>query len=290
MAIKKLDWFTVVNYVVLSIFCIITLYPIYFVLIGSFNEGNDYMRGGVFWWVRQFSFDNYSVVLQDERLYTGMKITILRTIVGTISSVLFTAMVSYAMSRKYLIGRTPYYWLHLFTMFFGGGLIPYFLVLKSIGLINSFWVYIIPSLFSVFNMIIFNAFFREIPEEMHEAGRVDGASEFKIFALIFIPLAVPVLATVSLWNAVYHWNSFFDAMIFTTKGDLMPLQLLLMKMIREADVISNSQYIPPQVQKSISVQTIRMAAIIISTLPIMCVYPFIQRYFVAGFMVGSLKG
>lgn len=290
MAIKKLDWFTVVNYTVLSIFCIITLYPIYFVLIGSFNEGNDYMRGGVFLWVRQFSLDNYSVVLQDERLYTGMKITILRTIVGTISSVLFTAMVSYAMSRKYLIGRTPYYWLHLFTMFFGGGLIPYFLVLKSIGLINSFWVYIIPSLFSVFNMIIFNAFFREIPEEMHEAGRVDGASEFKIFALIFIPLAVPVLATVSLWNAVYHWNSFFDAMIFTTKGDLMPLQLLLMKMIREADVISNSQYIPPQVQKSISVQTIRMAAIIISTVPIMCVYPFIQRYFVAGFMVGSLKG
>ncbi|MGI2296974.1 carbohydrate ABC transporter permease [Paenibacillus sp. GXUN7292] len=290
MVAKRLDWFNIVNYTLLAIFCLITIYPIYFVLIGSFNEGNDYMRGGIYLFPREFSLSNYSVVLQDERLFTGMKISVLRTVIGTVTSILFTAMVSYAMSRKNLIGRGPYYWLHLFTLFFNGGLIPYFLVLKNIYLINSFWVYIIPSLFSVFNMIIFNSFFREIPEELHESATVDGAGEFRIFWSMFIPLSVPVLATVALWNAVYHWNSFFDAMIFTTNKDLMPLQLFLMKMIREADVISNSQYIPPQVKKSISVQTIRMAAIMISTVPILCVYPFLQRYFVTGFMVGSLKG
>ncbi|MEF2246268.1 carbohydrate ABC transporter permease [Paenibacillus sp. IITD108] len=290
MVAKRLDWFNIVNYTLLAIFCLITIYPIYFVLVGSFNEGNDYMRGGIYLFPREFSLSNYSVVLQDERLFTGMKISVLRTVIGTVTSILFTAMVSYAMSRKNLIGRGPYYWLHLFTLFFNGGLIPYFLVLKNIYLINSFWVYIIPSLFSVFNMIIFNSFFREIPEELHESATVDGAGEFRIFWSMFIPLSVPVLATVALWNAVYHWNSFFDAMIFTTNKDLMPLQLFLMKMIREADVISNSQYIPPQVKKSISVQTIRMAAIMISTVPILCVYPFLQRYFVTGFMVGSLKG
>lgn len=287
---KKTDWFTIINYTLLGLFCLVTLYPLYFVLIGSFNDGNDYMRGGVYLFPREFSLANYNVVLQDERLYTGLKISVLRTVIGTLTSVFFTAMVSYAMSRRNLIGRNPYYWFHLFTLFFGGGLIPFFLVLKNLYLINSFWVFVIPSLFSVFNMIIFNSFFREIPEELHESATVDGAGDFRIFVSLFIPLSLPVLATVALWNAVYHWNSFFDAMIFTTKKELMPLQLLLMKMIREADVVSNSQYVPPQVQRQISVQTVRMAAIVVSTVPILAVYPFLQRYFVTGFMVGSLKG
>ncbi|WP_158299441.1 carbohydrate ABC transporter permease [Paenibacillus antri] len=287
---KRVDLFTICNYTFLTLFCLLTVYPLFFVLIGSLNDGNDYMRGGVYFFPRDFSLANYNVVLQDERLYTGFKVSIGRTVLGTLTSVFFTAMVSYAMSRNNLIGRTPYYWVHLFTLFFGGGLIPYFLVLKSLALINTFWVYIIPGLFSVFNMIILNAFFREIPEEIHESATVDGAGEFRIFLLLFIPLSAPVLATVALWNAVHHWNSFFDAMIFTTKPHLMPLQLFLMKMIREADVISNSQFVPPQVQRQISVQTIRMAAIVVSTVPILLVYPFLQRFFVTGFMVGSLKG
>ncbi|HZG74735.1 MAG TPA: carbohydrate ABC transporter permease [Paenibacillus sp.] len=287
---KRFDLFTICNYAFLVGFCLLTVYPLFFVLVGSLNDGNDYMRGGVYFFPRDFSLANYNVVLQDERLYTGFQVSIARTVLGTLTSVFFTAMVSYAMSRNNLIGRTPYYWIHLFTLFFGGGLIPYFLVLKSLALINTFWVYIIPGLFSVFNMIILNAFFRDIPEEIHESATVDGAGEFRIFLLLFIPLSAPVLATVALWNAVHHWNSFFDAMIFTTKPHLMPLQLFLMKMIREADVISNSQYVPPQVQRQISVQTIRMAAIVVSTVPILLVYPFLQRFFVTGFMVGSLKG
>ncbi|MCU6707726.1 carbohydrate ABC transporter permease [Paenibacillus sp. J5C_2022] len=287
---KRLDWFNICNYTFLGAFCLLTIYPIWFVLIGSFNDGADYMRGGVYWFTRDFSLSSYSIVLQDDRLYTGFKVTILRTVLGTLISVFFTSMVAYAMSRRNLIGRSPYYWFFLFTLFFNGGLIPTFLVFKTLGLIDTFWVLIVPTMYSVFNMIIFNAFFRELPEEIPESAKVDGASDFKIFLLLFIPLSAPVLATVSLWNAVFHWNAFFDAMIFTTDRDLMPLQLYLMKMIREADVISNSQYIPPQVKQTISVQTIRMAAIVISTVPILLVYPFLQRYFVTGFMVGSLKG
>jgi putative aldouronate transport system permease protein len=288
---KRIDLFTVCNYTFLILFCLITLYPMVFVAVGSISDGADYMRGGVYFFPRDFSLANYSIVLKDDRLYTGFKITILRTVIGTVTSVLFTAMVAYAMSRRNLMGRSTYYWIHLFTLFFGGGLIPYFLVLKSLGLLDTFWVYIIPTLFSVFNMIIFQAFFREIPEEIHESATMDGASEFRIFTNLIIPLSAPVLATVALWNAVFHWNSFFDAMIFTTDKDLMPLQLYLMKMIKEADVINaGSEYIPPQVKKEISVMTIRMAAIMVSTIPILLVYPFLQRYFVTGIMLGSLKG
>jgi len=291
MVAKKLDLFTVCNYTFLTLFCLITIYPLYFVLVGSFSNGEDYMRGGVYFWPRQFDLTSYSQVLKDDRLYTGFRVSVLRTVIGTVTSVLFTAMVSYAMSRRYLIGRSAYYWIHLVTLFFGGGLIPYFLVLKYLNLINSFWVFVIPTLFSVFNMIIFSAFFREIPEEIHESATVDGATEFKIFWMLFIPLSLPVLATVGLWNAVYHWNSFFDAMIFTTKKDLMPLQLFLVKMIREADgVVASQGFVPPSVQKRFSVQTLRMAAIVLTTIPILLVYPFLQRFFVTGFMVGSLKG
>ncbi|MFD2614103.1 carbohydrate ABC transporter permease [Paenibacillus gansuensis] len=291
VGMKKWDTFSIVNYVFLTLFCLLTLYPIIYVIAGSFNEGNDYMRGGVYFFPRVFSLASYEIVFNDDRLYTGFFISISRTVIGTVTSVLFTAMVAYAMSRKTLMGRNAYYWLNLMTLFFSGGLIPYFLVLKNLHLLDSFLVYIIPTLFSVFNMIIFQGFFREIPEELHESATVDGAGDFRIFLQLFIPLSMPVLATVGMWNAVWHWNSFFDAMLFTNSEKLMPLQLYLMKLIKEADVLTaTSKYVPPQAMKNFSVQTVRMAAIVVSTVPILCIYPFMQRYFVTGIMVGSLKG
>jgi putative aldouronate transport system permease protein len=288
---KHWDGFTVLSYTFLIIFCLLTLYPMIYVLAGSFNDGNDYMRGGIYFFPRKFSLASYTIVLNDNRLYTGFFITFLRTFIGTVTSVLFTAMVAYGMSRKNLIGRNYYYWIMLITLFFGGGLIPYFMVLKYLFLLNTFWVFIIPSLFSVFNMIIFQSFFREISEEIHESATIDGAGDFRIFSVLIIPLSMPVLATVGMWNAVWHWNSFFDAMIFTNSSKLMPLQLYLMKLIKEADILTaNSKFVPPQVAKQFSVQTVRMAAIIISTVPILFIYPYMQRYFVTGIMVGSLKG
>ena len=201
-------------------------------------------------------------------------------------------MVSYGMSRKDLPFGKQIYWFNLFTMFFGGGLIPYYLVLKTYGMINSFSVYIIPCVYSVFNMIIFSNFFKEIPEEIHESAVVDGAGEFTIFGRLYLPLSKPVLATIALWVAVFHWNSFFDSMIFTTDANLQTLQLVLVKLIREASVAQGeaATRVPAQVLKTTSIVTIRYAAIVISSIPIFAIYPFIQKHLVKGVMLGSVKG
>lgn len=289
--VQKFDLFDVLNYTLLITFCIIAVYPMYYVLIGSFSDGGDYSRGGVFLFIRKFSLANYKTVFEDKRLITSFINSVLRTSIGTVTSVLFTSMVAYAMSRKNLRFRKTYYWINIFTLFFGGGLVPYFLVLKSMNLLNNFLVYIIPCLYSVFNMIILQNAFRDVPEEIHESAVMDGASEFLIFRRLMLPLCLPILATIALWNAVFHWNSFFDNMIFVTKPELMTLQLLLMKVVREADVVTDSvRAAPPQVKKQISIMTIRMATIMITTIPIVLAYPFVQRYFVTGIMVGAVKG
>lgn len=290
--LKKMTTFDYINYTFMIILMALTIYPFVYVLAGSLNDGMDYMRGGIYFFPRVFSLANYNMVFNDSRLWIGFRTTILRTVIGTVTAVLFTAMVGYAMSRKDLRHRNLYYWINLFTMFFGGGLIPYFLLIKTLGLYDNFLVYIIPSLYSVFNMIIFQNFFREIPEEIHESAVIDGAGEFKIFLRLFMPLSKPVIATVALWVCVYHWNSFFDSMIFTSDPNLQTLQYYLIKVIREASLTQGgaSSHVPPQVAQQVSVQTIRYAAIVVSSIPILCVYPFMQKYLTKGIMLGSLKG
>ena len=289
---KRYNWFDVINLLLMLLVALFCLYPFWYVLIGSFNEGSDYMRGGVFMFPRVWSLDNYTMVFNDKRLIIGFQNTFVRTAIGTLSSTLFTAMVAYGMSRRDLPLKKPIYWFNLFTMFFGGGLIPYFLVLKQLGLINSFWVYIIPCLYSVFNMIIIMNFFKDIPEEIHESAMIDGASEFKTFYKIYLPLSMPVLATIALWNGVFHWNSFFDSMVYTTDQNLQTLQLYLVKLIKEASMTQGeaASKVPAQVAKTISIMTLRYAAIVVSTVPILCIYPFLQKFMAKGIMLGSLKG
>ncbi len=288
-SIGAFDYF---NYIFLIMFCLITLYPFIYILAGSFNQGNDYMRGGVYFLPRVFSLDNYTMIFYDKRLIYGFQNTIARTVIGTLTGLIFTAMVSYGMSRKDLLFAKQIYWFNLFTLFFSGGLIPYFLLLKTLGLINSFWVYIVPCLYSVFNMIIFSNFFREIPEEIHESAVVDGANEFVIFWKIYLPLSKPAVATITLWLGVFHWNSFFDSMIFTTKPQLQTLQLFLVKLIKEASLAQGeaATKVPAQVMSKVSITTIRYAAIVVSSIPIIMVYPFMHKYLVKGAMLGSVKG
>lgn len=280
------------NYIFLILFSCITIYPFIYILAGSFNQGNDYMRGGVYLFPRIFSLDNYSMIFYDKRLIYGFQNTIARTAIGTVAGVIFTALVSYGMSRGDLPFKKQIYWFNLFTLFFSGGLIPYFLLLKSLGLINTFWVYIFPCLYSVFNMIIFSSFFREIPEEIHESAIVDGAGEFTIFWKLYLPLSKPVVATIALWLGVFHWNSFFDSMIFTTKPELQTLQLFLVKLIKEASLAQGeaATKVPAQVMSKVSITTIRYAAIVVSSVPIVLVYPFMQKYLIKGAMLGSVKG
>lgn len=290
--LNSLNWFDYINYTFLILFAAITLYPFLYVLAGAFSDGNDYMRGGVFLWPRVFSLDNFRLIFNDNRLIIGFVNTILRTVIGTITGTIFTAIVAYGMSRNDLPHRKFFHWFNIFTLFFGGGLIPYFMVLKSLKLLDNFWVYVIPCLYSVFNMLIFQSFFRDIPEEIHESAVIDGANEFVIFWKLYMPLSKPVVATIALWIGVFHWNSFFDSMVFTTSANLQTLQLFLVKLIKEASFAQGeaATKIPAQVLKSTCIATVRDAAIVISTIPILIIYPFMQKFLTKGIMIGSIKG
>lgn len=283
--------FDVINYTFMVLFMLLCIFPMIYVLAGSFNNGADYTAGGVYVWPRVFTLENYTVVFKDARLWTGYLITLLRTVVGVVTAVAFTALVAYGMSRRELPLKNVFYWINIFTMFFGGGLIPYFLVIVELGLYNTFWVYIIPGLYSVYNMIVISSFFKSIPEDLHESAVMDGAGEFRILFTIYMPLSKPVLATIALWVGVSHWNAFFDCMIYTRSPSLQTLQYFLIKVVKESSMPDyGSMNLPESVIENLSPKTISLAAIIVSVIPVLCVYPFIAKAFDSGIMIGSLKG
>ena len=279
--------FDIVNFIWMTLFCIMCIYPIFYVFIGSFNQGADYAKGGVYLLPRLLTFENYKIVLKDSDLWHSYLITLLRTAIGTTSALVFTSIVAYAMSRNNLRGKKIFHWINLFTMFFGGGLVPFFLIIKSVGLYDSFWVYIIPALYSVYNMIVISTFFKSISNELHEAAVIDGAGEFRIWWQIYMPLSKPVLATVALWLAVGHWNAYIDTMIYTSSKSLHSLQYYLYKVITASTL---TEGMPESMLQRVSSQTLSLAAIIISIIPVLFFFPFIRKNFQSGIMVGSLKG
>jgi len=283
----KLYVFDVINHIIMVIFMLICLFPIVYVLAGSFNQGADYSRGGVVFFPRAFTFENYLLVFKDNGLFIGFRNTVIRTILGTVLGLLFTALVSYGMSRKELKFKNDIYTINIITMFFSGGLIPFYLFMKQLHLENNFLIYIIPNLYGVYNMLVISSFFRSIPEEIHESATLEGASEFRIFASIYLPFSKAVLATVALWIAVGHWNSFFDTMIYTRDDNLVTLQYYLLKVIKSASV---TEGMPAEMIQNISSKTVSFAAIILSVIPIVCVLPTIQKNFSSGIAIGSLKG
>jgi len=284
---KQVKTFDVLNFTFMMLFMILCTYPIIYVLAGSFNQGRDYAAGGVLFLPRVFTFENYKVVLTNPGLWRGYGVTIARTVIGTLTALIYTSIVAYAMSRSNLKFKKVFYWINLLTMFFGGGLIPYFLIIRSVGLYNTFGVYIIPGLYSVYNMIIINSFFRTINNELHEAAMIDGANEFRIYWQIFVPLSKPVLATVALWVAIGHWNSYFDTMIFTNSQNLQTLQYFLLKAIQTATL---TEGMPAEMMERLSPKTLSLAAIIISMIPVLFFFPLIRKNFQSGIMIGSLKG
>ena len=283
----KVYLFDVINFLWMGLFCLCCIYPIYYVLIGSFNQGADYDKGGVYLLPRIFTFENYRIVLRKTEMWHSYLVTFGRTIIGTVTSVVYTSIVAYAMSRSNLKFKKAFYYINIFTMFFGGGLVPYFLIIKSLHLYDSFWVYIIPGLYSVYNMIVMSSFFKSISNELHEAAVVDGAGEFRIWWQIYLPLSKPVLATVALWAAVGHWNSYFDTMIYTASDKLHTLQYFLLKAISTSNM---TEGMPSDMLERISARTISLAAIIISIIPVLFFFPFVRKNFQSGIMIGSLKG
>ena len=218
--------------------------------------------------------------------------SILRTLVATTVTVFFTAMVAYAFSKRQLVGRKAYMAVGTVTLFFGGGLIPYFLLIRSLGLLDSFFVYVFPTMFSFYNLLIFQAFFREIPAELEESAWIDGAGNFRIFLQLTIPLSGPVLATIALFVGVYNWNDYFFGIIFINNAKLQPIQTFLYRVIAESQSGQMvSAILSSAVQaRRVTAQGIRMATMMAATVPILFVYPFLQRYFVKGMLLGSIKG
>lgn len=283
--------FDIVNNIIMLCICFITIYPIWYVLVNAFNNGNDAMRGGIYWWPRMFSFENFEAVFASPGIMQAMWITVAKTVLGTILHVFFTAMVAYAFSRKDLIGGKIYILMGTITLFFGGSLIPFFLLIKDLYLLDNFLVYIIPFMFSFFDLIIFMTFFREIPDGLDEAARIDGANDWSIFLRIVLPVSMPVIATIALFHGVFQWNDYFTGMIYINNTDLQPIQTYLFRVVAQSS--SNQMMVSVQgssVTRSVTSQSIKLATMVVTTLPIVFVYPFLQRYFVKGMMIGSIKG
>lgn len=283
--------FDLINNIMMLCICFITLYPIWYVLVNAFNNGTDAMRGGIYWWPRVFSLENFEAVFASPGIMQAMWITVAKTLLGTVLHVFFTAMVAYAFSRKNLIGSKIYILMGTVTLFFGGGLIPTFLLIKDLHLLENFLVYIIPVMFSFFDLIIFMTFFREIPEGLEEAARMDGANDWSIFLRIVLPVSMPVIATIALFHGVYQWNDYFTGMIYINNTDLQPIQTYLFRVVAQSS--SSQMMVAVQgssVTRSVTSQSIKLATMVVTTLPIVFVYPFLQRYFVKGMMIGSIKG
>ncbi|MBH5318908.1 carbohydrate ABC transporter permease [Paenibacillus sp. GSMTC-2017] len=270
-------------------------YPFWNALVVSFNLGLDTSKGGVTFWPRVFTLENYKIVFQDDRLVKGFIVSVSRTIVGTISAILMTAILAYGMTKKDLMGRKFYMVVFIFTMYFGGGLIPTFLVVRSLGLMDSFWVFIIPSLISVWNMIIFRTFFKTLPNGLEESAQIDGCSNWGIFFKLVLPLSGPVIATLGLFTAVAHWNDWFLPSIYITNPDLVPIQTMLRQILNANIVteltnsIDTASIARLDGMRTITTKSLTMATMMVATLPIIMVYPFVQKYFVKGVLVGSLK-
>lgn len=285
IADKSFDWLNVLLMLALTV---ITLYPFYNILITSFNDPTDAARGGITLWPRVLSFENYRMVFQDDNMIRAFIVTIARTVIGTAVAVLFTGAFAYGVSKKELLGRKLFMMLAIATMYFSGGLIPtYLLIAKYLHLKNHFLAYIIPNMFNVFNAIIMLTFFRGIPGEIEESAKMDGANDLTIFFRLILPVSKPVLATVALFNAVLHWNSWYDAMLFGGEK-LVTLQQILMQIISSN---SNVSIIASNLGLgNVTAQSLKLATMVITTLPIVFSYPFVQKYFVQGIMIGSVKG
>jgi putative aldouronate transport system permease protein len=280
---------------ILTGFVILTIYPIINTIAISFNEALDAVRGGIYFWPRKWTLNNYNTVLHKESITTGLYVSVLRTAIGTITHLATTAMLAFVLSRKNFIFAKQISFLYVLTMYVNGGLIPGFLLNRGLGFMNSFWVYIIPGMVAAFNMLVIRTYMNGLPDSLEESAMIDGAGYFTVFTRIIVPLCKPVFATVALFIAVGQWNSWFDTMLFNRLNeDLTTLQYELMKLLSSVSQLSGDANISAQTSTAtgstqVTTTSIRSAATILTCLPIVALYPFLQRYFVSGLTIGGVK-
>ncbi|MCJ8014205.1 carbohydrate ABC transporter permease [Paenibacillus sp. KQZ6P-2] len=281
-------------YMIMLLIMIATLYPFWTQIVisldGADTEGTAYATGLVLF-PKQWTFESYKLAMEFDELWRGYWNTIVRTTVGVVLSVFFTAVSSYPLAKKDLPFNRMLTSFILFTMLFGGGLIPTYLIIKELHMLNTIWVLVIPGMIGSFNVLIMRNFFRSIPHELEESARVDGAGYLRIFAQIVIPLSKPVLATIALWVGVGHWNAWFDSMIYISDPHKQVLQIVLRKIIIQNDMTDINNVIQNIGKETIfSGRQLQATVVMLSIIPMLVVYPFIQKYFVKGVMIGAIKG
>lgn len=285
--------FKVFNYCFLGLFGFITLYPFWYVLIASLNTGRDFAKGGVFLYPRAFTWENYTYAFQDSRIFTSLSVSVAKTLIGVATGLLFTILIAYALSIKTLPGRNFFTFFWYFTTIFGGGMIPYYMLLRDLGLTKSFWLYITPAVFNFFNFLIMRTNFNNIPTELRESAQLDGAGDIRILFQLYVPLSMPVIATVALFVGVGQWDDWFTGAYYQSNQNLIPAATLLQKLLNEATASSTikvGQESAAAVMQSYTSQSLQMAFVMILTMPIVVVYPFLQKYYVKGVMIGAVKG
>ncbi|WP_155857424.1 carbohydrate ABC transporter permease [Eremococcus coleocola] len=289
-------WARFLNSMILIILVILILIPFLHVLAVSFNEGVDAQKGGIGFWPRIWTIENYKEVFKQDNLLNGLMISLFRTVVGTVLGIGLMSMAAYALTVKDLPGRRFFTFFIFFTMLFSGGQVPYYLVLSQLKLTGSIWVYVIPSLYATMNILILRTQFSQLPYSVIESARIDGASEWLIFRKLVLPMSKPVLATITLFTAVGHWNDWFAGTFYVRDANLKPLATLLQEMLTQQSALSDillrsagaSSYAALD-KITVTGQSLQMATIIVVLLPMILSYPFVQKYFVKGITVGSIK-
>lgn len=280
--------FYFINTLILILFTLIVLIPIWNVLVSSVSSGATLADGGVSIIPKGFTLANYKKVLSDSAIPRAFFISVSKTVVGSLTHVLFCAVMAYALSKTRLVGRGFYTRMGVITMYFGGGMIPFYLLIRSLGLMNTFWVYIIPGLLSYYDVVILMNFFRDVPASLEESAKIDGASDWKIFAKIYLPLSKPALATIVLFNGVAQWNDFMTTKMFITNKALYPLQMKIYEIIVQAQM-AGMQNMGTDAVVTTTTRGVQLATIVITTVPILIIYPLLQKYFISGMMSGAVK-
>lgn len=283
--------FNIFNYVFLAIVALLVIYPLIFVLSASLSNPENVISGDMWLWPKEFTLDAYEKVFQNKDIINGFINTLKYTVFGTILNVIMTILAAYPLSRKDLKGRGFIMAFIVFTIFFSGGLIPTYLLIRDLGMLNTFWVMIIPNAVAVWNIIIMRTFFQSIPHELEESAMIDGAGNFRILWSIVLPLSFPVIAVMVLFYSVGHWNSYFQALIYLQDQEKFPLQLILRQILIQGqtdDMVKGTS--ESFLSQQLSVEGLKYAVLIVANLPMLMLYPFLQRYFVKGVMIGSLKG
>ncbi|MGO4495237.1 carbohydrate ABC transporter permease [Paenibacillus sp. 2RAB27] len=279
-------------YLILGIISLMTLFPFWYEIVASFSSSRAINSGEVFLWPIEFNIVAYERLFDDGQLFVAMRNTVVVTLVGTVLNMIMTILAAYPLSRRRLLGRNAILMMITITMLFVAGIIPNFILIKMLGLMNSYWAVWLPGLISTYNMFVMKTFMEGLPEEIEESAAMDGAGDWRILMQIFIPLCKPILAALSLFYAVNWWNSYFNVMLYITKSTKLTVMVKLYQMVNKVDenLLNNIGGNDAVERILLTPEAIKAAAVVIAVLPILCVYPFLQKYFVKGVLIGSVKG